>query len=401
MFPYFSFLSTSINSIIIDNINIIIPIIHRTFSLFVFSNILLSPSSLFSPHFTDFVNARRIITNAPCDLGVPLVVICAAKKALAEPSPSWLNIDEKNLDLGERNVKQCKRKICDGYYTTTVRVFSSSGVAPYNDATLGDLKAKHPFKPAPLLPYIPIDHHHLIASSAVVLYMIKSFPYGTSCGRDGLHAKHLLNCLSGVVVAIFDELATSITQVVNLFLDGKFPKMLGTIWRHLVSKVSATMISYSLDDYLNDLPFGVSVSGGGEARLHAVNRLIKNRGYGASEVGSGFKNAVNVVSVEVMLQEVRLYCPAISRWGEFCYSNPARLYYGEHSLWSHQGVQQGDPLLFALVLHHLICKIKDALDLDERALGWHLEEIHVTWAHLEKKQTRLQPYTIYLEELGI
>ncbi|GJR15205.1 copia protein [Tanacetum coccineum] len=27
------------------------------------------------------------------------------------------------------------------------------------------------------------------------------------------------------------------------------------------------------------------------------------------------------------------------------------------------------------------------------ALGWHLEEIHVTWAHLEKKQTRLRTYT--------
>ncbi|GKD74694.1 hypothetical protein Tco_1332976, partial [Tanacetum coccineum] len=27
------------------------------------------------------------------------------------------------------------------------------------------------------------------------------------------------------------------------------------------------------------------------------------------------------------------------------------------------------------------------------ALGWLLEEIHVTWAHLEKKQTRLQLYT--------
>ncbi|GJT65967.1 hypothetical protein Tco_1017447 [Tanacetum coccineum] len=34
-----------------------------------------------------------------------------------------------------------------------------------------------------------------------------------------------------------------------------------------------------------------------------------------------------------------------------------------------------------------------------RALGWHLEEIHVTWAHLEKKRTRLRLYTIYLEEL--
>ncbi|GJS21836.1 hypothetical protein Tco_0450468 [Tanacetum coccineum] len=31
-------------------------------------------------------------------------------------------------------------------------------------------------------------------------------------------------------------------------------------------------------------------------------------------------------------------------------------------------------------------------------LGWHLEEIHVTWAHLEKKRIRLRTYTISLEE---
>ncbi|GJW11708.1 hypothetical protein Tco_1577535 [Tanacetum coccineum] len=35
------------------------------------------------------------------------------------------------------------------------------------------------------------------------------------------------------------------------------------------------------------------------------------------------------------------------------------------------------------------------------ALGWHLKEIHVTLAHLEKKQTRLQTYTKSLEELCI
>ncbi|GKD08817.1 hypothetical protein Tco_1188502 [Tanacetum coccineum] len=33
------------------------------------------------------------------------------------------------------------------------------------------------------------------------------------------------------------------------------------------------------------------------------------------------------------------------------------------------------------------------------ALGWHLEEIHVTWAHLEKKWTRLQLYPKNHEEL--
>ncbi|GJS96034.1 hypothetical protein Tco_0803002 [Tanacetum coccineum] len=32
-------------------------------------------------------------------------------------------------------------------------------------------------------------------------------------------------------------------------------------------------------------------------------------------------------------------------------------------------------------------------------LGWHLEEIHVTWAHLEKKQTRLQLYTKSFKEI--
>ncbi|GKA63197.1 hypothetical protein Tco_0762803 [Tanacetum coccineum] len=32
------------------------------------------------------------------------------------------------------------------------------------------------------------------------------------------------------------------------------------------------------------------------------------------------------------------------------------------------------------------------------ALGWHLEEIHMTWANLEKKRTRLRTYTKTLEE---
>nr|GEZ36432.1 hypothetical protein [Tanacetum cinerariifolium] len=36
----------------------------------------------------------------------------------------------------------------------------------------------------------------------------------------------------------------------------------------------------------------------------------------------------------------------------------------------------------------------------EEALGWLLEEIHVSWAHLEKKRTRLQLYTKVIEEYG-
>ncbi|GKA49189.1 putative reverse transcriptase domain-containing protein [Tanacetum coccineum] len=278
---------------------------------------------------------------------------------------------------------KCKRKICDGHYSAAFRVLSSSGVAPYNNDTLEDLKSKHHFKPAPSLPHISIDHHHLIASPTVVLDRIKSFPRGTYCGWDGLHAQHLMDCLSGAAVAISNELVSSITQVVNLFLDGNCPKILGeyiasapltplvkpgggirpivvgTVWRRLVSK------------------FGVGVSGGGEAILHVVNRLIEGcrDDIGLSMLLVDFKNAFNLVDREVMLEEVRLRCPAISRWVEFCYSSPARLYYGEHTLWSCQEVQHGDllgPLLFYLVLHPLICKISDSFSLSLQA--WYLDD---------------------------
>ncbi|GJX23469.1 putative reverse transcriptase domain-containing protein [Tanacetum coccineum] len=333
--------------------------------------------------------------------GMPGGCLQLLRETLAEPALSLSDTLEEDLESNERNIKKCKRKICDGHYTAAIRVLSSSGIAPYTDATLDDLKAKHPFKPAPSLPHIPTDHHQLLAPSGLVLDMIKSFPRGTSCGRDGLRAQHLMDCLSGAAVAISDELIASITQVVNLFLDGKCPKMLGeyiasapltplvkpgggirpiavgTVWRRLVSKVCATMIGHSLDTYLNDLQFGVGVSGGGEAILHAVNRLIEDRSddIGLSMLLVDFKNAFNLVDREAMLQEVRIRCPAISRWVEFCYSKPARLYYGEHTLWSHQGVQQGDPLgplLFALVLHPLICKIKDSFSLSLHA--WYLDD---------------------------
>ncbi|GJX77420.1 putative reverse transcriptase domain-containing protein [Tanacetum coccineum] len=111
--------------------------------------------------------------------------------------------------------------------------------------------------------------------------------------------------------------------------------------------------------------------------IHAVNRLVEDRGddVGLSMLLVDFQNAFNPVDQTVMLEEVRLWCPAISRWVEFCYSSPARLYYEEHFLWSCQGVQQGNPLgpfLFSLVLHPLICKIRDSFNLCLQA--WYLDD---------------------------
>ncbi|GJX22647.1 hypothetical protein Tco_0227092 [Tanacetum coccineum] len=171
--------------------------------------------------------------------------------------------------------------------------------------------------------------------------MIKSFSRDTSCGRDGLRAQHLMDCLSGAAIAIYDELVSSIIQVVNIFLEGKCPNMLG---EYIASAPLTSLVKPSggiRPIVVDNLQFGVRVSGGGEAILYAVNRLIEGRGYDVSlsMLLVDFKNSFNLVDQEAMLQEVRLCCPTISRWVEFCYSNPARLYYGEHTLWSCQGVQ--------------------------------------------------------------
>ncbi|KAL8134385.1 hypothetical protein AgCh_009420 [Apium graveolens] len=167
------------------------------------------------------------IANAIRSWSVPGGSLQLARETLAGNSPSLLEVDDENLDLGEHNINQCKRKIIGGHYTAAVRVLSSFGFDPYNAATLEDLKVKHPFRPPPSLPHTPTDHQHLVASPAVVLDGIKSFPRGTSYGRDGLHAQHFRDCLSGVVVAIYDKLVASITQVVNLFFTGTFPQVLG------------------------------------------------------------------------------------------------------------------------------------------------------------------------------
>ncbi|GKA31015.1 hypothetical protein Tco_0717320 [Tanacetum coccineum] len=194
-------------------------------------------------------------------------------ETLAESSPTVSDVDDDDLDLGERNIKHCKRKICDGHYTIVVRVLSSSGVAPYSEATLEDLKTKHPFRPAPSLPHVPIDHHHLIASSTVVLDRIKSFPHGTSCGQDGLRAQHLMDYLSGANVVVSDEFAPLIPLVKPG--GGIRPIAVGTVWR---------------------------VFGGSEAILHFVNCLIEScrDDVGLSMLLVDFKNTFNLVDREYL-----------------------------------------------------------------------------------------------------
>lgn len=307
----------------------------------------------------------------------------------------------KNKNPDDISLKLCRRKLSQGSYTAAIRVLTSNGVAPSTDATLSDLQLKHPLAPPPVLPTVTFEVDAASASSDMVLNRIRSFSRGTACCRDGLHAQHLLDALSGPAAAMADELLASITAIVNLLLAGKCPPQLGkfiasapltpllkpgggirpiavgTIWRRLVSKVAASLVSKDMTRYLSDFQFGVGVPCGGEAILHSANRILEEKCSlsSLSMLLVDFSNAFNLVDRSAMLREVRFRCPIISKWVEFCYAFPANLYYGASTLSSAQGVQQGDPLgplLFSLTLHPLVLKISQQCQLDLQA--WYLDD---------------------------
>ncbi|GJW74528.1 hypothetical protein Tco_0133898 [Tanacetum coccineum] len=116
--------------------------------------------------------------------------------------------------------------------------------------------------------YIDLGERNI--NQSVVLDRIKSFPCGTSCRRDGLRTQHLMDCLSEAVVAISDN-----TPLIPLVKPGYGirPILVGTVWRHLVSK----------------------------AITQGVNRLIEDCGddVGLSMLLVDFKNAFNLVDREL------------------------------------------------------------------------------------------------------
>ena len=124
---------------------------------------------------------------------------------------------------------------------------------------------------------------------------------------------------------------------------------------------------------------GVGVSNGAESLVHSVKLLLSNPSVPLSACCClllDFSNAFNCVDRSILFRDVRSRFPALSRWLEYCYGTPSNLLFGDFSILSCSGVQQGDPLgplAFSTLLQPIIEQIQR--DVPGLCLnGWYLDD---------------------------
>ena len=290
-------------------------------------------------------------------------------------------------------------KVEDGNIKAAIRILTSEEKpAADTDATFAKLQERHPAAPANRSP--PPDPKDMTAiqmTEAEVQKIIRSFPAGSSGGPDGVRPQHILDLINCRECGT--ALLTSITGFVNTLLEGKChpdvvpilfggnlialekksggvrPIAIGYTWRRITAKCANTYATCVLSTLFNPIQLGVGVSGGCEAAVHATRRYAENMPATHCIVKLDFVNAFNSLHRDSMLQAAHDNTPGIYKFCHLAYSRPSTLAFGDRTISSEEGPQQGDPLgaaLFCETIHPLLTSLSSELEIgymDDLTLG--------------------------------
>jgi len=294
--------------------------------------------------------------------------------------------------------KRVSVKLEEGDFKGAVRLACSEDtMAERNEATYMSLQGKHPpAHPDSSIPSPPVVTPNSITVTVEdVVRAIRSFPNGSAGGPDGLrpqHLKDMLNTSNGEESSFLSALAAFSTLVLegrvpppvrpfffgaNLVALGKKgggvrPIAVGCSLRRLVAKIAGNMVVEEMASLLSPRQLGYGIRGGAEAAVHATRQYLNNLEPDHAVVKLDFKNAFNSVRRDKMLDAVQVLAPKIYPFVHCVYSSPSSLFWGERSLQSSEGVQQGDPLgplLFCLSLH------RPCLDLSSEFCVMYLDDV--------------------------
>ena len=127
---------------------------------------------------------------------------------------------------------------------------------------------------------------------------------------------------------------------------GLRPITVGEVLRRLTSKCLSWAVRAAASSYLVPLQLGVGVKAGCEAIVHAVRSVIQDPDIppeSRSCLLLDFQNAFNNIGRQHIFGEVRSRLPGLAAWMECCYGTQPILHFGDYTILSQCGVQQGDP----------------------------------------------------------
>ena len=285
------------------------------------------------------------------------------------------------------NARRAKRAVEASQFRKALQSLSSHGLARPSPETLEEMKAKHPRAPPPTPlsspPPTPIQ-----VGEDDVLRALRSFLGDSSPGPSLLSANHLKEAVLCRSPDRGPMALQAITAVVNLLCKGQVPPevaphlcgatlvaaykkggglrpiAVGEVLRRLTSKCLSWAVRAAASSYLVPLQLGVGVKAGCEAIVHAVRSVIQDPDIppeSRSCLLLDFQNAFNNIGRQHIFGEVRSRLPGLAAWMECCYGTQPILHFGDYTILSQCGVQQGDPLgplAFGLALHPIVEKIK-------------------------------------------
>ena len=278
----------------------------------------------------------------------------------------------------------------EGFEGKACAALLADGLCPETTDTTRALQQLHPIQPPPLacalhdLPIAP----DIIADE--VGKALRSFPAASAPGPSGLRVQHLRDAL---LPGSGDSLLQHLTAVVGLLAQGQAcpeaacalagaslvavpkpkggirPIAIGELLRRLTGKCLMTQVRTAAREHLFPEQVGVAVPSGAEAVVHTVRAWLARHSGSTQKVlvKLDFENAFNTLSRQQVLDTVAHAFPELARWVSWCYSRETWLQFGQSTLRSAAGVQQGDPLgplLFATALQPLAQELRQtSLDL--------------------------------------
>ena len=306
---------------------------------------------------------------------------------------------EDSGQLDRRTVEKVIRLGKARCYQKAVNALSAAKVAPTTPETTAQMKEKHPSAAEPPLPLDVQTVEVPVFSEASVLKHLKSFKRGTAAGPSGLSAQHLTDLLGpaspllGPLASLTNSIAKGSVPdgareyvfgaklVALVKKDGGLrPIACGEITRRLAAKSLGKLKEVRQLAKSLDAQVGVGVSSGADSMITCLRRV------GATFLRAGdprkgiikidLKNAFNLVDRAAILQAVKDLAPSLLPYALAAYARRSRLGFGDEVIWSECGVQQGDPLgplLFCLVLHQVLQKVKSRLPQTPGSLGGDLD----------------------------